>query len=554
MARFGFVGPSYTPYSISADSQRTANLYPERVESEQGKNRFVLYGTPGLLNFAALVNVAIAGGGAGYSTNDILTVVGGTGTAMTLRVTSQAAGVINGIAVETSGYYSVRPTDPVSVTGGTGTGATFTLNFANEIVALYYEQVTKRIFAVARLENSTIRLFELTIAGAQTDRGQLSATVGTLQPASISSNGLQLLIVLPEMLTAFSYTLATNALVEETADIGNTNPVWGQFLDQYFIALCDNGSIYISALLDGTTWDVLDTAKAESSPDITRMIQADHGELWQFGDDSIEVWFNSGAADFPFEPIKGSTIQHGILYKYSVAALDNSLFFAGRGADGGFVIWRTDGYGPQRVSNHAVERSIHALGALSSKPVAWAYKDHGHSFYVLTFPGNNLTWVYDATTGMWHERSYLNGSTEEAHRGYCHVFVGGEDGATAAQLVGDRANGRIYKMDLSYLDDFGNAIRRERRAIHLADEQKRIFYKRLQLEIEAAAGAFTLEYSNDGGGTFSSAITGRANFSNAGRVWDRLGSARDRVFRIRSTASIKHAWMDAYLDLEPGKH
>jgi hypothetical protein len=38
-----------------------------------------------------------------------------------------ASGVINSIAVLTGGEYTIDPTNPVSVTGGSGTGATFNL-------------------------------------------------------------------------------------------------------------------------------------------------------------------------------------------------------------------------------------------------------------------------------------------------------------------------------------------------------------------------------------------------------------------------------------------
>ena len=61
-------------------------------------------------------------------------------------------------------------------------------------------------------------------------------------------------------------------LTEITSDVGNTNPVWGAFLDGYFIALDDNGKFYLSALNDGATWDAADVATPESNPDRAVMI------------------------------------------------------------------------------------------------------------------------------------------------------------------------------------------------------------------------------------------------------------------------------------------
>jgi hypothetical protein len=69
----------------------------------------------------------IASGGTGYTVGDVLTFVGGTfTTAYRMNVTSVSGGVITGISPNTFGSYTVFPASPVSVTGGTGSGATFT--------------------------------------------------------------------------------------------------------------------------------------------------------------------------------------------------------------------------------------------------------------------------------------------------------------------------------------------------------------------------------------------------------------------------------------------
>lgn len=74
----------------------------------------------------------IVSGGTGYSVNDVLTVSGGTfTTAAQLTVTSVSGGVITGVSTSGAarGNYTAVPTNPASVTGGTGTGATFNLIF-----------------------------------------------------------------------------------------------------------------------------------------------------------------------------------------------------------------------------------------------------------------------------------------------------------------------------------------------------------------------------------------------------------------------------------------
>jgi len=78
-----------------------------------------------------LVSVtSVANGGTGYTVGNVLTVVGGTFTvACQVTVTAVSSGVITSASVTTGGSYTVAPTNPVSVTGGSGSGATFNLSF-----------------------------------------------------------------------------------------------------------------------------------------------------------------------------------------------------------------------------------------------------------------------------------------------------------------------------------------------------------------------------------------------------------------------------------------
>ena len=71
----------------------------------------------------------IASGGTGYSVNDVITVSGGTGTAIQLTVAAVSSGVITSVTITNFGLYTVAPASPASVTGGTGAGATFNLSF-----------------------------------------------------------------------------------------------------------------------------------------------------------------------------------------------------------------------------------------------------------------------------------------------------------------------------------------------------------------------------------------------------------------------------------------
>lgn len=85
------------------------------------------YGTISITNQAA--SAVLSAAGSGYTTNDIVTVAGGTSTTAAQFKLTVAAGVITAVTLQTAGAYTGLPTNPVAVTGGTGTGATLTVTW-----------------------------------------------------------------------------------------------------------------------------------------------------------------------------------------------------------------------------------------------------------------------------------------------------------------------------------------------------------------------------------------------------------------------------------------
>jgi hypothetical protein len=80
------------------------------------------------------INTApVTSGGTGYTVGNVLTVVGGTptGSAATLTVAAVSSGVITSVTSTNFAQYSALPTSPISVTGGSGSGATFTPLWGN---------------------------------------------------------------------------------------------------------------------------------------------------------------------------------------------------------------------------------------------------------------------------------------------------------------------------------------------------------------------------------------------------------------------------------------
>jgi hypothetical protein len=417
---------------------------------------------------------------------------------------------------------------------------------------------------------------------------QIGELVGSSQ-VSMSDNGTQLFVAC----NPNGYIFDTGTETFSTLTVNFPGAVTVGFLDGFFVFNQPNSQkLWVTDLYDGTTVDSLNFASAEGSPDNVVSIIVDHRELWVFGTNSTEVWYNAGTAGFPFAPIQGAFNEIGCAAPYSVAKLDNTLFWLGADARGRGIVYRAVGYKGQRVSTHAVEWQIQQYSNMNDA-IGYTYQQDGHIFYVLIFPTANTTWVYDAATESWHERAGWENFQFVRHRSNCQMSFNEEI------VVGDYQNGNIYAFDLNKYDDHDATQKwlRSWRALPTGQNNlKRTAQHSLQLDCETGvglqgvdfydplnelateSGAFLttesgedllvqttytiganpkvmLRWSDDGGHTWSN-----EHWTSIGRIgrygyrafWRRLGMTqkiRDRVYEISATDPVKIAIMGAELIL-----
>ena len=410
-------------------------------------------------------------------------------------------------------------------------------------------------------------------------------------PVSIADNGTQIFFACNG--PSFIYNESTNQFKQIT-DRDFPGAVTVAYLDGYFVFNEPNSQrVWVTSLLDGTSVDPLDFASAEGSPDGLVAINVDHREAWLFGTSSVEVWYDVGGVDFPLQRIQGAYNEIGCVAAFSIAKLDNSLFWLGTDARGQGIVYKAVGYNGQRVSTHAVEYAIAQYGNISDA-LAYTYQQEGHSFYVLTFPSADATWVYDAATQAWHERAGLVNGQYTRHRSNCQCNFGGNT------IVGDFENGNIYTYDLNVYADNGQAQKwlRSWRALPTGTNNlNRSAHHSLQLDAETGVGLngltiienvfllaennnnlitennnfilaaidetpypdpqAMLRWSDDGGHTWS-----REHWTSMGRIgeyghrtiWRRLGMTlklRDRVYEVSGTDPVKLAIVGAELHASP---
>lgn len=170
-------------------------------------------------------------------------------------------------------------------------------------------------------------------------------------------------------------------------------------MDGYFLVIGDSGgrsdALQISGLDDGTTFNALEFAFAEKDPDGLANIIEDHDRLWLIGSRTIQVFYNSGNAQFPFEPVPGAVVEHGAI-AWTTAQADNMVYWVR--PDG--IVLRGSGAAPQIISTPEVKAALEA----STVTGGFYFTEAGHEFYAITRTGAT-SFVYDIATGLWHERS-----------------------------------------------------------------------------------------------------------------------------------------------------
>ena len=388
----------------------------------------------------------------------------------------------------------------------------------------------------------------------------LLGTIAGSGPVSMADNGTQLFIAANG--PSYIYNNTTNVFSQIT-DPDFPGAVSVGFLDGYFVFNEPNSQkIWITSLLDGLSVDPLDFASAEGSPDGVVGLIIDHREVWVFGTNSVEVWYDAGTQDFPLQRIQGAFNEIGCVSAYTLAKMDNGIFWLGADARGRGIVYRANGYTGQRISTHAVEWHIQQYGDISDA-LAYTYQQDGHSFYVLIFPSANTTWVYDVATQAWHERAGFSNGSFTRHRSNCQMSFNNEI------IVGDYENGNLYAFDMETYADNGQIQKwlRTWRALPSGQNNlRRTTHHSLQIDLETGVGLnlgqgsdpeVMLRWSDDGGHTWSNYHTspvGKIGQYYHRTFFRRLGMTlklRDRVYELSMTDPVKTAIMGAELLISP---
>ncbi len=372
-------------------------------------------------------------------------------------------------------------------------------------------------------------------------------SIGAVNSIDMERNAGSIVVV--NTPNAYSWDGTTFAQISD-ADFTALGATDVEFLDNYLLFVEPDSGVFFGADLgSATSFDALNFATAESSPDDLVGMKVDHGQIILAGKVSMEIWENTGAPGFPFERSINGRLEIGCLNGRTLAKQDNSVFWLAND----YTVRRLDGITPVRISQHGVENAFRTMTI--STATAYAYSQEGHLFYVLSFFEG--TFVYDATTQEWHERQSYG---YDYWRAQSHAQIFG------LELVGDITSNKIGFLTRDVYSEWGDTQRMEWTYQPIYADGRRAFHKRLEIMAETGVGLtagqgsdpeMMLDWSDDGGVTFASMPN--RSLGAIGRytdrvVWQALGSSRvGRVYRGAVSDPVKVVIRDTQAEVEGGK-
>lgn len=272
----------------------------------------------------------------------------------------------------------------------------------------------------------------------------------------------------------------------------------------------------------------LNFQKAENTSDFINGIIAVNGLLWVFGPRSYQVYQVQNDQFNPFITVDTAGSQIGCKAPKSIVTIGNNVFWLGSSNAGENVIYVGNGTSNiQRISTNAIEREISKMSD-STDAIGQTWTRNGHTFFAITFPSADKTFVYDLSTATWHNRS-----TRDRLLNIQHLWEPQFATLAYGKIVFGTYNGQhlVYLDENKYTEYDGRPIVRTRISPVIISNFSNVVLN--EFEIEIGVGQTTilngqgnnpqcmLQVSRDGGNSWGN------------EIWKSLGKTGQYVWRTK---------------------
>lgn len=222
------------------------------------------------------------------------------------------------------------------------------------------------------------------------------------------------------------------------------------FLDGYLLAtdIATDGRVQFSSPLNIMDWSDTDIFTAETKQSAIQFLDTRWDEITIFGKEGVDVYYNNGST--PFSKLAGAYSDRGTIAKNSVQMINSGWMFLDDKRRVATLAGRQIVDLSTPFDNDI--RNITPVSSGESMDIEFGPR----KFYILTFPDEDRTFVYDRSTNGWAEWGTWDGISKYTRfTGTVSTYAKDWD----VTLVGDKSNGKVYKVDNNNFQDGDTNIR-----------------------------------------------------------------------------------------------
>lgn len=335
-----------------------------------------------------------------------------------------------------------------------------------------------------------------------------------------------------------------------------SNPDAIAYINRQFIIAGDDGLFATSDVADGSTYNALNFAEAESSPDGLIRPYVFNQLVYMFGERTTELWYNSGSGNPPFARQDTALVNVGIAGRTAVTNTDQHLYWVGDDrkvyqAVGASSRPITD---PDWAGGPSVAYNLERLETVNDC-VASHFVLEGQTFVLFYFSASDKSFLFSETRGYWVELDWIGSAVAYVYN---------------RNLVTDKNTGNVYELDPETYTDNGATRFRELVLPSLngsmINHDGRVIVSHLRMNMQVGVGLETgqgsnpqvmCQFSPDGGHTYQA-----ERFVEFGALGDYdkrvdfydFASGYDVRPRLRCSDPVFWSVFDGFADVQAAGH
>lgn len=260
----------------------------------------------------------------------------------------------------------------------------------------------RAIYTSNRYKHMVIVIANVVYTVASNLNVQSVGTIGTFEGDVYIDENNNNQIAICDKQNIYIYNYVTGAFTKATTDF---LPGYISFQNGRFIAAAlDTATWRLSAVGNGLSWpnDSFHVGTLQTKPDTVVGAQRFPGRgnlLYVFGNTVTEPWQDIGASLFPYQRNSSLNIDYGCLNAATIAYNENIVVWLAANEKSGPVIAYSTGGDINRISTDGIDFKFTQL-TNAKNSYGFLFKQDGHLLYQITFPDDNLTYVYDFNTRL----------------------------------------------------------------------------------------------------------------------------------------------------------